>query len=370
MLSYAPGIQTEALPIGDTIPVDPEFITPYEGFLINKNEYDNFRKYWRVPMSLRSITSNEEFKVHHSEHQDDTPFIQLPAFQSGQVKGQFLYSRKRDITLNNKLYNRTDVPADQVFLPDQPGSITTPETFIWKETETTTTPEGSGESTDFCVHIDHPDLELGSDLMINFANLFDAVTKVPDKTIDGGEVNYPFFMHSKFFNLQSTDQDGQLQLDYIYYDPNTAGSADVGDFPKKMGFTKNDKYLIGKNTCGSYLFLAPATHESIHTNSSIFNVGKQVKKGDENVLRIPFIFQFRMTDYFGDGSGGNGILGGFNSPENLSNLSYSKKIGIDIQIKDQALFSFDIKVEGQFKARSVSDVNRRGGGFAKKYIQA
>lgn len=374
LLSYSPGIIDEPLYVNDSF--DPQFNqppqngNPYEGFLINKEEYTNFRKYWRVPLSLRSITSNQDFNYHHNLHKDDYPFIQLPAFQSGQVKGQLVYSRKKDISLNNNLYDGSSLPVSvQVHIPTQSGGV--PETFVWDESATLTTPNGSGNATDFCVHVDHPDLNAASDLMVDFSGLFGTTSKVPAQTISGaGVVNYPFFMHSKYFELQSTDPDGKIQLDYIYYSPVLAPTigATTGNFPKKIGFTKNDKFLIGKNTCGSYLFLAPQVHDSIHTGSQIFNVGKIVKKGDENVLRIPFIFQARLTDYHGTGSTGNGILGGFGSPAGLSNLSYSKKIGIDIQVKNQSLFSFDIQVEIQFKARSISDVAARGGGFSKEFI--
>lgn len=374
LLSYSPGVVDDPLYVND--PTDPQYTqfpqngNPYEGFLINKEEYTNYRKYWRVPISLRSITTNQAFNDHHDLHKTDFPFIQLPAFQSGQVKGQLLYSRERDISLNNKLYDGlNDAPSAQVHVPTQVGG--SPETFVWNETATLTTPNGGGNATEFCVHVDHPDLDVSSDLMANFSGLFGASTKVPVSTIETtGDVNYPFFMHSKYFELKSSDPDGKLQLDYIYYSPIVAPNvgATVANFPKKIGFTKNDKYLIGKNTCGSYLFLAPQVHDSVHTGSQIYNVGKTVKKGDENVLRIPFIYQARMTDYHGTGSTGNGILGGFGSPAGLSNLSYSKKMGIDIQIKDQALFSFDIQVEMQFKARSISDVAARGGGFSQEFI--
>lgn len=364
LLSYAPGIDTEILPIGDTTPPDPDFVSPYEGFLVNKNEYSNFRKYWRVPMSLRAITADKNFNEHHDEHQTDSPFIQLPAYQSGQVKGQFIYSRKKDITLNNNLFTiigDETLPAvhtDQVFVPTQSGG--SPEAFVWDETLTVGSPNGNGNATDFCVHVDHPDLESNSDLMIGgltgFQALFNGSTKLPSKTIEGtGSVNYPFFMHSRFFDLVSTEQDGLKQLNYLYYEPELSGGATTENFPKKISFTKNDKYLIGKNTCGNYLFIAPAAHETVYTGSQVFNAGKLVKKGDKNILRIPFIYQFRMTDYHGAGSSGNGVLGGFGSPPDLSSLAYAKKIGVDIQVKDQTLFSFDIQVSAQYKARSVGD---------------
>jgi hypothetical protein len=59
-----------------------------------------------------------------------------------------------------------------------------------------------------------------------------------------------------------------------------------------------------------------------------------------------------MTDFFGDGISGKGRLGG--STTARKNLSYTKKIGIDIAVKDEALFSFDLQVSAKYKVDSPS----------------
>lgn len=382
LLSYVPGLYDEILPdVLPRVPVafnglyppnavdaDP-FTQDYLGFIINKDEYTNYRRFWQTPIGLRSITPNNDFNNHHKKSLDDNvtnptptsstpnihPFIEVPSFQSSQVKGQLVYSRNHDVTLNNLLYDQDATLANNTLLPIFPGSGTA-QTFIWNGTQTLTLPVGSGFESDFCVHTDHPDLQVTSDLMASFNNLFGTNVGFPIKSQDtsSGEVFYPYFSQSKYFNLQSTDTDGLKQLNYIPYF-NRSSAATINNFARKFGFTTNDKYLIGKNTVGSYLYLAPTTHKSLHTGSIIFNQGYIIQKGDEFVVRVPIIFQVRMTDYYGAGSSGTGVLGGLGSAA-LSNLSYAKKIGIDIAIKDQSLFSFDLRVEMQYKPKSVADL--------------
>lgn len=341
LLSYVPGLPEEILPV-----------PPYTGYLFNKEQYDNFRKFWEAPMSLRGIVDNNDFQTHHNDTSE--PFIQLPAFQSSQVKGQNVYVRKRDISLNTLFYDKDSTPANNVFLPFQAGSQN--EAFIWNESLTTTTPNGNGLATDFCVHIDHPDLELGSDLMSDFANLYNPISKLPERSVEtSGQVNYPFFMHSRYFNLQSNQPNGLVQLEYIPYTKELTGGAGVDNFAKKIGFTNNDKYLIGQNTCGSYLFLAPNDQPTLWVGSSVFNIGQTITQGTENSVRIPLIFQYRMTDYFGAGSTGTGTIGGFGAGT-LNNLSYAKKIGIDVLVKgEDELFSFDLRFDARYKPRSVAE---------------
>lgn len=340
LLSYLPGLPEEKMPD-----------STYTGYTYNKSEYDTYRKYWEVPQSLRALVDNSELAAHH---QDETnPFLELPAFQSMQVKGQSMYVRKRDITLNTELLKKDSTPANNVFLPISSGG--TPSPFVWDETVTVTTPNGNGNLTDFCVHIEHPELVATSDFMTDFANMYDVATKLPVATLDPSDfVRYPHFIHSRYFNLQSTDVDGLTQLEYIPYTKVTSG-ATVNNFPKKIGFSPNDKYLIGKNTCGCYMFLGADVEDSLYVGSNIYNVGKIIKQGSANAIRIPVIFQYRMTDFYGAGTTGVGVIGGYGSSV-ANNLTYAKRMGFDILIKDQELFSFDIRIDAQYKAKSVADL--------------
>jgi len=337
LISFVPGYYTEKTP-DET----------YNGYLYNNTEYINYRKYWQTPMSLRAIVDNDEFRNKKSVQ---NPFIELPAYQSSQAKGQLLYGRHRDLTLNDELYVASDEDNsvnDNIMLPILSGSNN--EAFIWDGTQTVGTPSGSGFLTDFAVHINHPDIADGSEYMLDWAN-YNPVTTVPIQTINGssGKPYYPPFMHSKLFNLESFEIDGLKQLGYREY-VSLTGSANIDNFPRKMGFRVNDKYLIGKNTVGSYLFLAPTVHKSLYVNSIIYNEGLIIKKGDENVVRIPILFQARMTDYFGAGDTGTGRVG---AAVDKQNLSYAKKMGFDIIIKNQTMFSFDMRVEMKYKKDTI-----------------
>ena len=48
-----------------------------------------------------------------------------------------------------------------------------------------------------------------------------------------------------------------------------------------------------------------------------------------------------------------GYIGGWRSAGNLKNITYSKKIGIDIQVKNEDLFSLDVLVTGSYTKTSL-----------------
>lgn len=337
LISFVPGHYDEKTP-DET----------YDGYLYNSAEYINYRKYWKTPISLRAIVDNNEFRDSKSV---GNPFIELPAFHSSQTKGQFVYSRHRDLTLNDELYIASDEDNDEngnVKLPILSGSNSEP--FVWNGLQNVGIDVGNGFYTDFCVHVDHPDLAQDSEYMQDWIN-YDPATTIPRQTVNSttGQPYYPLFVQSKLFNLESFEDDGLKQLGYREYTPNNI-DADINNFPRKVGFKTNDKYLIGKDTVGSYLFLAPTVHESLYVGSIIYNEGLVVKKGDENIIRVPIMWQFRMTDYFGIGSSGVGKIGGV---DDKKNLSYEKKMGFDIIIKNQTMFSFDIKMGSKYKKDSI-----------------
>jgi hypothetical protein len=345
LLSYVPGAYT------DKLPSDPA----YDGYLFNKYEYDNYRKYHEAPIALRDIIDNAEF---YSHHQNNTgPFRQLPAYQSSQVKSQFAYCRSRDLSLNTRLYELPVNIGNQVLTINEAGSSSA---YVWDESFTGTgdSPSGNGNLSDFCVHVDHPYLQAGSYFMDNFGSLYNT-NKVPDINLDAGSSNvvYPAFYHSRYFNLQATEVDGLKQLAYYQYTKGTPGDTfTFANHPRKVGFINEDKYLIGKNTCGSYLFMT-VNPKNINTLSPIYNQGFSLKNGNSFTINVPFTFQYRMTDYNGDGSSGTGTIGGFGAGQ-LSNLTYTKKIGLDILIKGGELFSFDIQCTAKYKPSNLADTKK------------
>lgn len=113
------------------------------------------------------------------------------------------------------------------------------------------------------------------------------------------------------------------------------------DTEQTLGFSDNDYYAIGYNTCGAYLYPIISNAEKIsvvgNTTTSTLIIPK------ESEILIPIIFEYRMIDRLGN------INGEANFDVNNS-LEYSKKIGIDMIINNE-LFKFDINVTSKLKSK-------------------
>lgn len=149
--------------------------------------------------------------------------------------------------------------------------------------------------------------------------------------------------------------------------------------PIKMSFDTNDVYLLGGRSCGSFLFMAPLEQKSLLVDSkNKFGVAR-VDSGASKALSIDLIFQYRMTDYYGDDNS-TGRVGGIVTTS-LSNITYSKKIGIDILDANKNEFQFDVEVYAKYKTEgsSVTNITKSmltnfnagggGGGFYHKWLE-
>ena len=323
LLSYVPGLYANRLPDANTT-----------NYIFNKYEYENYRSYWKVPISYRGVTNNEDY-ITHKDNNLDGSWIEQFGFASGQVMGQVVYSRFTDITLSSPLYKvylKKTISYNKLDMSDQPVK----ENFIFKGF-TGNTAVGGGNLTDFCVHMDHPLIKSG---LLSNPSYYDQSTFMPKAVKVNGQYMSVPFGHTKLMSIESGQPDYQLQTGYV----NRLVKANtIENYPDKLGFTDADKYLIGKNTCGAYLFLAPELPKTLHTGSNIYNKGLIL---NSNEIRIPILFQCRMSDYYGEGNNSQGRIGGDASK---SNINYSKKIGLDFLQKNKDLFSFDLAVEMQYQ---------------------
>lgn len=361
LLPYQPGVLADRLA---GIDLANGFVddTSYYGYMFNKSEFDSYRKYHRVPMSLSSILNDND--LYNQYISNPYPYLNTPPFQSMQSKGQYIYSRYMDISLTNRLYEKinpvTGLPLtadEQQFLPTNlVNGVVSPNTagYVWNESMGPTAANGNGLLSDFCVHIDHPDLKFGSEFFTDFTAVSYSLAKIPKLNTGGTNNNVKFipFVHNFYFNLEANKPGGTQQLEYIPF--KTSNIPSVANFAKKVGFVTNDKYLIGQNTCGSYLFLSAPNYKSLYTGSAIYSQGLVIKKND--AIRVAVQFQYRMTDYDGAGNAGSGNIGGYGRTVKPTNLTYTKKLGLDFVIKDEGIFSFDIEVTAKYKPDSVSAV--------------
>lgn len=119
----------------------------------------------------------------------------------------------------------------------------------------------------------------------------------------------------------------------------------VGNEYRNNEFLKNDKYLVGKNSCGAHLFMKINSMENIQVNGSSSNSIRILNPGDQNVILIPITFQYRMTDALGNINGEVSNI--------ISNLEYRKKIGFDMIVADEK-FKFDIEIFAKLRSNEIA----------------
>lgn len=336
--------------------------------IVGLTDYNNNRKYGDTPIQLSGIND-----ANVSVGTPATPgsFIQASGYQSANAYSQFIYPRYKSVGLDEDLYfdpltsgsgwnlangssisgSNYPINEDGIIMPFDPSSTTVtgagPNPNIWAGTYTTLIPNGNGNLNEFCIHISHPDINNSS------ASTFTTLER-PSVT-SGGPMDYPAFRHALGFEVDtqitsSVNNSGQtLYTQQLkYYGPNTSSSFGTDDnaYPNKLGFVDSDEYLCGKYSCGSYLFLSPTDHSAIQIEGSTQLAKKTLNFGQENAITVPLVFQMRAQDKLG-------YIGGWRAAGNLKNITYTKKVGIDIQVKNEDLFSFDVLVSGSYTKTSL-----------------
>jgi hypothetical protein len=329
-----------------------------EGYLENL-------KYGSTPISNTSLVDSD-IRPAGSTTATTASFQQVkqaPPYASGNMNGQFIYPRWKSVGYDVSYYNdavpysswnsgytyegdTSGLPRNgSALIPYLPAESATPPSYpnggsnanIWGGTYTSGSPDGNGFISEFCVHISHPAIASGS-------VLFEQQVKPGI----GSSVNYPAFRHSDYFYTSTSDAEYWKQLGYAS-GVETYNSSSVTDamYPNKLGFSANDEYLVGKYSCGAYLFLGPKIVSNIQVEGSTSLASKGVQTGETNAITIPVVFQFRATDKLG-------YIGGYRNGGNPSNITYKKRIGFDIQVRNKMAFSFDLSASGSYKLETLA----------------
>lgn len=309
-------------------------------------------------------------------------------YQSSQVMSQMIASRYKDYGLTNNLYAYDNLVSSTSYAADASIGLTNvyqgilisskrvpyhsghyvPFEFDWDggttfstdiniwngETNTSKVPQPNGYLNEFCMHIDHPYLKtLGANKDCTKETLDRRNYFSPYNT--GSSVqSYMPVCHAAFFETSVDEVTGILGNAH-YAQANcripqaTNSTVNFSNFPIKLGFTPEDEWLVGKYTCGSYLYMFPNSYSDISVDGNHPALSsKKIEGGIQNSLNISVIFQFRASDKLG-------YIGGFRTDDTLKNIKYKKKIGIDIFVKNDNTFSFDIEVTGQYKKETTID---------------
>ena len=263
-------------------------------------------------------------------------------YQSSQVKGQFMYVRKTDITTTKITYDKlsTSLAANSYSfdLNSVPGPTSNYKSdtdyFVWDGIQPTTTVIGGIQPTTFdidktYVHCEHPDLYNGT-VTINGEWIDDNTTVSRFSGRQFGDTNFA----SNYYQ----------QCEYI------TGTLNAIDRSNKISFRENDKFLLGSASCGCYLYLSPIKYTDIRVSGNDAISTKPLNFGTANAYVFQIVYQYRMTDYFGPGVDGIGRIGG---DSGATQVEYRKIMGLDIFYDDKK-FGFDIEVISRYKSNSIS----------------
>ena len=275
-------------------------------------------------------------------------------YQSAQVKGQFIYSRNQDITAVKTLYKTNGSLTNNFYTFDAlvtgAGNYkTNNKFFIWDGTLPTSI-DIQGEEVDsftfapdqVYVHCQHPDLSTNPFTISasgTYPTVGDWIIKNATVSRNANEKVGDTTTATSFF--------AQTE-----YDKGTLGS--YSDITNKISFQENDKYLLGKRSCGSYLYLSPLNYDDIRVDGNDKKSKKELPTGSSSAVVLQVVYQYRMTDYFGPGKLGIGKISG---EDGVTQLQYTKILGLDIYY-DESKFSFDLEVTSRYKSNSIgtSDV--------------
>ena len=319
-------------------------------------------------------------------------FTQREGYQSSQVQSQYVLTRYKDVKLANDLYagdNLGTYPYSNAvsgnynyggysvgsstvpyvyghYVPFNPlltslPYATTSNASVWNGTlNGSNVPQGYGRLSEFCIHTGHPTINPGGSYNVAWNNTTYNVAR-PSYSSGNTTQKYLPFSHGIHFETAVSEATNVFGANYyqqaayqkaaaVTSTPSFPSSANMREnqYPIKCGFDKNDEWLIGKYTCGSYLFLAPASHATISVDGiSPAGSYKYLDFGTDAAIKIPLIFQFRASDKLG-------YIGGWRAanPAGLKNIKYAKKVGLDIYYLG-SVFSFDVTVSTQYEKETA-----------------
>jgi hypothetical protein len=343
-----------------------ELITRFPGginqrlsFLYGSNNSEYFNRNYHLATVLYNDVATDKLTR-------TSPYWLTP-FMSQQTPSQFLYLRGKALGLTEELYKQP-TNDNRYFTPVFPTAPVSESGFVWTGNyNTSNIPTATQTATDFCFHITHPDISKVPAGNLGTTNAKFKQLVYPDVVPTTTNQVYSKVRHSHYFNKEVFDADGLIQLAYKDgFQQNTTSnsilatppSSTLSNYQDKLGFYPNDRYLIGKKTCGAYLMLAPVSTQQLMVDGTDYRSTYLLEKGEDKAIRIPVLFQFRMTDYYGN-SNTSGIIGGYDpaNPLNVpTNITYGKKIGVDVYVKDEGVFSFDILIKASYARESLTQV--------------
>lgn len=309
-------------------------------------------------------------------------------YQSAQCRGQFVYSRFRNIGDTFDMYANKSVSGRPVFdesapfgdseiiynIPsDDTGDITEKQKEIYNQL-TGSNIDKVGKGIEKIIYRlpktwKKPDSASVKNLkndrtLVRINNLtnIDAVAKsmkaVHTRLSNLSNENSSLFtIIPKIQSAYGFSDLGKIYDEELSTFDNTDDNGTTYITTHKIGYEDRDKLAIGPESCNSYLFLSPVNHSEIQVDGDTLDSTKSIKSNES--LRVPIIYQFRMTDAKGN-IFGNELISDDETKAIVKNTKYANIIGIDIWTDRNALKpkQYDIIVYSTYGSILDTNINR------------
>ena len=274
--------------------------------------YKNIGRYDLVPINVTNPSSQ------YLDYQIESPSM----YQSAQCRGQFIYSRFRNIGDTFDLYangvdgeygvfkyNNGFAISENVYKVDSTNQASVVDNF---NSQFGTPPYEKGIDS-------YKDCVMYACRLPKLFKKRDTITK-RSSTLSGR-------VGSSSANRTSLMSNVKIQPAYGYrvFDVGNKNDKQKYATTHKIGYDAIDNIAIGENSCGSYLFLSPTNHTTIQVDGDSSNSSVSTTTS----IRVPLVYQFRMADYKSNIFGSDSPVYDKTSKV-VQDTIYANIIGIDI----------------------------------------
>ena len=308
--------------------------------------YKNIGRYDLVPINVTNPSDQ------YLDYQIESPSM----YQSAQCRGQFIYSRFRNIGNTFDMYaNGTD--KDNIGEFDYKKNFNDSEVgYTVNSTEYQTIvdyfmSQFEGETTIENYEVAFNYLKSKNAAICKLPRLFTKINPLSTKqrlNLQRANISNGSSIISNV-KIQPAYGYTEFKLDEIPISNSEKKKIEYAT-THKIGYDSIDRYAIGPDSCGSYLFLSPTNHTAIQVEGDSVNSSISTTTS----IRVPLVYQFRMSDVEGYTFGDKNIK---KTDRKVQDTIYANIIGLDIwtNTNTDPPNQYDIIVWSSYLNRSINN---------------
>ncbi len=326
------------------------------GDIIRKKGYLKIRNNNTIPVEIRSLVPGKIFDFTTAARYEKVPVLfegklrysgneQLSDNTPTQTSKQILYLRNNDL-IGSRINENTSAAYDLIY------ELTKNKDNACDNTKPTNV-DTTLKNIIYLDSFDSDELKLGGLSVKNEVPAIVFDSKVVDLTNKSAVEIFLNYYKSLFKVFTVTEEDPTtkqpVNVTYAFSKFNSILKRELlqkavlpEDVLTDIHFTDYDKYAIGRNTVGAFLYPYLPDYQKIIVDGNT-TASSLIISGESEIL-IPIIFEYRMTDALGNIDGKSQVY------TQNNDLTYIKKIGFDILLNN-SIFKFDLQVSAKLQSK-------------------